>query len=246
MRGDLHDAAQHGRHPGGEQHRPDFTRLYRTSAAHSTRSCSRRADLPGTRSDCPRTAANGPQTPLIILYYRGVPFEAAEATRLGITDQLRSPATRKRLLRVIEHALGSRRSATVEAPESIEPAVTRVLIVEDDPASARAVEMSLEEIGCLVRSARSADEALAALEAAPADIAFVDRSLPGMDGIELTRRIRSLPGGAAEMRIIALSGSSSEETRNQFFSAGADDCLVKPASREQLQHAIYWTQTARR
>jgi CheY-like chemotaxis protein len=187
-----------------------------------------------------------PQTPLIILYHGGVPFEAAEAARLGITDQLRSPATRKRLLRAIEHALGARRSTTVEEPESIGPAVTRVLIVEDDPASARTVEMSLEEIGCLVRSARSADEALAALEAAPADIAFIDRSLPGMDGIELTRRIRSLPGGAAEMRIIALSGSSSEETRNQFFSAGADDCLVKPASREQLQHAIYWTQTARR
>lgn len=71
------------------------------------------------------------------------------------------------------------------------PMGARILIVEDDERIRLSLQLVLEDEGNAVELAGSADEALDAVARRPADVALVDRILPGMDGFELCRRLRA-------------------------------------------------------
>jgi CheY-like chemotaxis protein len=65
----------------------------------------------------------------------------------------------------------------------------------------------------------------------------MDLRLPGIDGIEATRRLRARPGGA-EMRIVAVSASAYSVDRNECLAAGCDAFLAKPFQQEELWAVI--------
>jgi diguanylate cyclase (GGDEF)-like protein len=117
-------------------------------------------------------------------------------------------------------------SATPQEPEVI-------LVVDDDPDILRVVEVNLRLHGYEVLLARSGGEALALLETHRPHLALVDLMMPGMDGLELTRRLRADPMVTA-LPIIVLTAKALTSDKVAGLAAGADDYIVKPFDTSEL------------
>jgi len=125
-------------------------------------------------------------------------------------------------------------SATRSASEPL-----RILIAEDDPDFRGVLEaaMAQEFEGAEVESVENGLLALSALGARPASVAILDLNMPGLDGIEVTKRIRALDESRG-MPIIVLTGSGGPAEWRQLSSIGADRFLVKPVSLNDLVSAV--------
>jgi PAS domain S-box-containing protein len=120
-----------------------------------------------------------------------------------------------------------------------------ILCAEDNEINALLVRALLEKLGHRPTMAGSGTAAiecwLAAREAGmPFDRVLMDLHMPGMDGLEATRRIRTFEAedGSASTPIIALTANASGEDRDACLAAGMDDFLVKPLDRERLVAAL--------
>ena len=108
-----------------------------------------------------------------------------------------------------------------------------ILVVEDDRHIARLIKFNLEKSGYSCAIFTSGEEALHALERKPAMLIILDIMLPGMDGLEVCRRIRMnerLKGTA----ILILTAKGEEVDRVVGLELGADDYMVKPFSPREL------------
>jgi len=111
----------------------------------------------------------------------------------------------------------------------------RVLIAEDDRATARALAGLIESWGFEVVVADDGKQALALFEAeATPQLVLMDWMLPGADGPEVCRRIRALRGDSA-IYIILLTSKSSRTDVVAGLEAGADEYLVKPFDAQELR-----------
>jgi two-component system response regulator MprA len=106
-----------------------------------------------------------------------------------------------------------------------------VLLVEDDPSVRGAVERALRGAGHKVELATAGDRALAAATAVPYDAIVLDRGLPGLDGLEVCRRLRAA-GNAVPILMLTARAAVSE--RVEGLDAGADDYVVKPFALDEL------------
>jgi signal transduction histidine kinase/HAMP domain-containing protein/CheY-like chemotaxis protein len=129
---------------------------------------------------------------------------------------------------------------------------TKILVVEDDVRSVYAITSFLERYKVHLLPASNAQEAYACLEQNP-DVALIimDIMMPGVDGYEATRTIRSLPAFSS-VPIIAHTARASEADLRQCTAAGCTDYVVKPADNRQLLSVIVrnlpstdWTREAR-
>ena len=109
-------------------------------------------------------------------------------------------------------------------------AVVRVLVVEDEPEVRHLVRLYLEKEGCRVVEAGDGAEGLERFERSVFDLAVVDVMLPGMDGLELVRRLRT----RSHVPIILLTARGEEASRVAGLEVGADDYVVKPFSMLEL------------
>lgn len=119
------------------------------------------------------------------------------------------------------------------APEAANPAAPRgpvALVVDDDPLMRAMITATLERGGITVVQASSGEQACAAAAANPPDIALVDLSMPGMDGLEVVVELRR----RGDMGIIVVSGRSNEGDRVVALELGADDYLAKPFAPAEL------------
>ncbi len=107
----------------------------------------------------------------------------------------------------------------------------RVLIVEDEREIARLVELHLRDLGCAVTLAHDGDAGLRLAEQGDFDLIVLDLALPGVDGLEICRRVRAHP---AYTPILMLTARSSEIDRVVGLESGADDYLTKPFSVREL------------
>lgn len=107
----------------------------------------------------------------------------------------------------------------------------QVLVIEDDPDIARLVKMQLGDLGCAVKLAPDGSRGLAELEAKAYDLVILDLMLPGVDGLEICRRIRARPGYTP---ILMLTAKSGELDRVLGLEMGADDYVTKPFSVLEL------------
>jgi DNA-binding response OmpR family regulator len=114
-----------------------------------------------------------------------------------------------------------------EAPSVVD---RRVLLVEDDPTVAEVASSYLKAAGLLVSHVADGFSALAAIDRLAPDLVVLDRMLPGVDGVEVCRRIRE----KSTTPIILLTALGSEDDRIEGLSAGADDYLTKPFSPREL------------
>ncbi len=107
----------------------------------------------------------------------------------------------------------------------------QVLIVEDDEDIAKLIRMQLEGLSCQTRIANDGTVGLAEAQARDWDLIILDIMLPGMDGLEICRRVRALPRYTP---ILMLTAKSSELDRVLGLEMGADDYLTKPFSMLEL------------
>ena len=123
------------------------------------------------------------------------------------------------------------------APKELVTHKRHILIGEDNAIAAEGLKHVLQDAGHEVRLALDGAEALSAAKEELPEIAIFDIGLPGMDGFELARRLRKLPG-ANQLLLIALTGYGQEKDRIQSKEAGFDYHLIKPADLRQLLEII--------
>jgi signal transduction histidine kinase/CheY-like chemotaxis protein len=109
----------------------------------------------------------------------------------------------------------------------------RILIVEDNEDAAESLLMLLQMDGHDVKVEHEGSTALALLEDYPAEIAFIDIGLPGMDGYSLAQAIRARFATRA-LRLYAMTGYGRPEDRALALAAGFDEHLTKPVDPERL------------
>lgn len=157
------------------------------------------------------------------------------------------PITKANLLDTLTQALGITREPYPQEPASGQEqtatrAQAKVLVVDDNPANLQLASELLQDLDTQVYQAQSGPEALKLCREEDFDLIFMDIQMPGMDGIETTRRLRQ---EHTEQRtpIIALTAHSMTEQKSNLLIAGMDDCVGKPVSEAQLAHIINrWVQ----
>jgi DNA-binding response OmpR family regulator len=105
-----------------------------------------------------------------------------------------------------------------------------ILVVDDEPSIAEIVSLYLRQAGFRVRVARDGVAALKALTEELPDLVVLDLMLPGVDGLEITRRLRAV----GNTPIIMLTARREEADRVLGLEIGADDYIVKPFSNAEL------------
>jgi DNA-binding response OmpR family regulator len=136
-----------------------------------------------------------------------------------------------------------RRRAAVRIPKDATKAVRtrpvgsvagmghRVLVVDDDPTVSDVVRRYLEQAGCEVRLAADGADGLAAIAAQRPDLVVLDLMMPGIDGLEVCRRLRrQLP----DLPVVMLTALGEEADRVLGLEVGADDYVTKPFSPREL------------
>jgi len=129
-------------------------------------------------------------------------------------------------------------SAPPAATQSVPPQRPRVLVVDDVPVNRRLLRALLERADCLVQEAEGGTMALAALAGGRFDVVLMDIYMPGMEGLEATRRIRAMPGAASRVPVLMVTSEDDPDTRIAARAAGAQGFLVKPVSLEDLTAAL--------
>lgn len=110
----------------------------------------------------------------------------------------------------------------------------RVLVVDDDPTSARAVSQYLEQMGMMVEVAHSWSAALKKYQALEPDLVLMDAVMPDMDGFKLTHHLRARYR-ERYVPIVFLTGLDDINAREKGVMAGADDFLSKPVDPVMLR-----------
>src|SRR3954454_20449194 len=106
----------------------------------------------------------------------------------------------------------------------------RVLVVEDDEAIADVMRRTLRQEGHEVRSSADGVDALRAAEEFVPDLVILDLGLPGLDGVEVCRRLRA----ESDVPILILTARTQLDNRVEGLDAGADDYLAKPFEPQEL------------
>ena len=113
---------------------------------------------------------------------------------------------------------------------------TRILVAEDDPVSSALICARLINWGYEVIATRNGMEAIMALRKKDApSLAILDWMMPGMDGLEICRRIREVD---RILYVILLTARGSKDDLVEGLGAGADDYLVKPFDKDELRARI--------
>ncbi len=112
----------------------------------------------------------------------------------------------------------------------------RALLVEDDRQLVVTLRRGLADAGIVADTAADGEEGVAAATTAPYDVIVLDVLLPGLDGVEVARRLR---GRRVNVPILMLTGLDAVEDRVRGLEAGADDYLVKPFALRELVARIH-------
>jgi CheY-like chemotaxis protein len=115
--------------------------------------------------------------------------------------------------------------------------MVRVLVVDDNPVNCKLVTYVVEAASYEASTAGDADTALAEIRARRPDVILMDLQLPGIDGLELTRRLKADPETRA-IAIIAVTAYAMKGDREKALAAGCDDYVTKPIDTRALPEVI--------
>src|SRR5256884_6438087 len=111
----------------------------------------------------------------------------------------------------------------------------RVLIVDDDPASRRLLEVRLRPLECDVSTAGNGEQALSAIRKDPPDLVLLDLQMPQMGGIEVLRTLRK---EGINIPIIVITAHGSIETAVEAMKEGAYDFITKPVDANHFDIVV--------
>ncbi|MFT5440530.1 MAG: PAS domain S-box-containing protein [Alphaproteobacteria bacterium] len=116
--------------------------------------------------------------------------------------------------------------------------ILRILLAEDNAINQKVAKYLLAPLNCQLDIVSNGLEALASVTRSPYDLILMDVQMPEMDGIAATEKIRSLPGPAGEIPIIAMTANAMQGDREKYLEAGMNDYVVKPTDQRDLLNAI--------
>ena len=168
--------------------------------------------------------------------------EQSRAMTLGAAGYLVKPITRQQVQAALNRigmqtAQGEPQVAGVGAVHGQQPNRPIILLAEDNELNITTLADYLLVKGYQVIVARNGAEAIARAIKLPPDLILMDIQMPGMDGLEATRRIRA-DSELANSPIIALTALAMPGDRERCLEAGANDYLSKPVSLKGLVAAI--------
>ena len=108
-----------------------------------------------------------------------------------------------------------------------------ILVVDDNPANLKLVRVLLMSVGYRVVTAVDAEDALRALQQEHPALILMDLQMPGMDGLALTRKLKSDPA-TRHIVVIALTAYAMKGDAERAFEAGCDDYMSKPIDLDAL------------
>ena len=151
--------------------------------------------------------------------------------------QITRPVSERELIDAVGEALGlTARAVETKPPVRLRAIESlRILLVDDNDVNREVFAEMLQRLGHLVTAANDGETALAQLLDGKYDAAFMDVQLPGIDGLEVTRRYRE-NGGTTP--IIGLTAHTSRENRDRCLVAGMKTVLAKPVDSTQLAAAL--------
>jgi CheY-like chemotaxis protein len=116
-----------------------------------------------------------------------------------------------------------------------------LLVVEDNPVNQKVVMLMLERLGYRAEVANDGESALAAAQRRTYATILMDVRMPGMDGMEVTRRLRAGTGPNARTPVIAVTANALQAERDECMASGMNDFLSKPLILETLSARVaYW------
>jgi two-component system KDP operon response regulator KdpE len=108
---------------------------------------------------------------------------------------------------------------------------TKILLVDDEPTILRALQTALESHGYTVSAVTSGEQAVARTASLAPDLVLLDLGLPGIDGFEVLRQIRTF---APTVPIVVVSAHGDDASKVRALDRGADDYVAKPFSVPEL------------
>ncbi len=160
---------------------------------------------------------------------------------------LRKPVRSSRLAEALilclssdpDDALPALDSAGIRTPPKALPQWSaRVLVVDDNRANVSVARLMLERLGCDVEGVDSGLATLERIDNESFDLVFMDCSMPGMDGYETTRTLRSREGTARDSVVIAMTAFAMVDDRQRCIDAGMNDYISKPVGLGALREIL--------
>ncbi len=109
--------------------------------------------------------------------------------------------------------------------------------MDDNPTNLKLVTYLMQQHGYDVTTAADADDALASIRTAPPDLILMDVQLPGIDGLELTRRLKADPA-TKPIVVIAVTAYAMKGDQEKALAAGCDDYVTKPIDTRLLPTVV--------
>jgi two-component system sensor histidine kinase/response regulator len=181
---------------------------------------------------------HSPNVRVLLLTTRTRKFDPAIVRAMGISGTLAKPIKCRRLAMALVEALVGKKSTPAETSVAAVHRVPRVLVIEDNMINQRVAQLQLEKLGCQV-FLRDRGEVVLEEKLDDYDMIFMDCQMPGMDGLEATRKIREMQKDQKEKSyIIAMTANAREADRQACLDAGMNDFISKPIEIEKLQHVV--------
>jgi CheY-like chemotaxis protein len=169
-----------------------------------------------------------------------------KARSMGINEMLFKPITTRDLAetvrRVLDGVITARQEMINTGGRKKEEAFAgkKVLIADDLVSNLSLIKRMLAALGCESETVTNGEEALRALKSGSFNLVFMDISMPVMDGLEATRKIRMELD--SNVPVVAITGKDLESNRETFLTAGINDFLMKPISIDGLKNMLRkWT-----
>ena len=187
------------------------------------------------------------EVPVLLLTLAGQTRAVAELETAGVRSCAVKPQRRHALHERLVAAMEPRSrpeparrtgAATPPAPTLADRFPLRVLLAEDNPVNKKVALRLLERLGYQAESVSGGAEAVEVVGAQRFDLVFMDVQMPGMDGLEATRRIRADLPADRQPVIVALTANAIAGDAEMCRAAGMDDYLSKPVTPEDIHNVI--------
>ncbi len=196
-------------------------------------------------------------TELVMIASSGLRGDAARVKEIGFAAYLPKPVTAQTLLDCVLELRGAPAPAgaaprisgliTVYSMSERRAAGLRILLADDNPVNCRLAAVMIEKAGHRIDVVHDGAAAVESLRDKDYDVVLMDVQMPGVDGLEATRRIRQLPAGRSRVPVIAITAQALAGDEQRCMDAGMNDYITKPIDRARLlSKLVQWGQSVNR
>jgi len=192
---------------------------------------------------------------LVMMASSGLRGDAARVKEIGFAAYLPKPVTATTLLDCLVQLRGGQAGGagspgeagliTVHSMSERRPPCLRILLADDNPVNCRIAVLMLSKAGHRIDVVDDGALAVEALRRTDYDLVLMDVQMPGVDGLEATRRIRRLPSARAGVPVIAITANAMAGDEERCRAAGMNDYVTKPIDRARLlSKVVEWGRKA--